>query len=200
MTAEASDAVWLRRPGEPARTFAAFGTYRDLGPFRTLVQAARECAVSKHVLGRMSVRWGFVARAEAWDEHVVNAAGPAIADEIAARRLRRVLDADAAEEQAISDVVELLAETRRLAPSSNKVFATIALLRALGEVRDGSLAAADRLQRARAAPESPVSVWLADMHADLVAAGRLDDCLCDECISEAQDGDDGDDGDDGEVT
>jgi hypothetical protein len=68
-------APWDQRPGETARAFGAWVKYRDLGPRRTLREAAeafygRTSAALERQLDKWSSAFGWVARARAWDEHL----------------------------------------------------------------------------------------------------------------------------------
>ena len=60
--ADATHAPWERRPDESAAAYAAFLTYRDLGPERSLVAAARQAGKHACLLRRWSQRSGWVER------------------------------------------------------------------------------------------------------------------------------------------
>ncbi len=61
---------WERQPREGARAYAMFTTYRDLGPLeRSLQEVSRRVGRSRQFVGRLSVRWQWVFRAEQWDAH-----------------------------------------------------------------------------------------------------------------------------------
>ena len=59
--------LWDRQPEEPAKAYRAFTLYRDMGPGRTLRQAAKNLQRSRSLLNEWSGKWGWVARAEAYD-------------------------------------------------------------------------------------------------------------------------------------
>jgi hypothetical protein len=60
--------VWERQPHEGDRAFAAYATYRDLGPARSTRIVAEELAKSDQLIRRWSSEWGWVERAGAWDD------------------------------------------------------------------------------------------------------------------------------------
>lgn len=60
--------AWDRQPGESGRGWAHFVVYRDLGPRRSLRQAAVRIGVSEAVLERHSANRNWVARCAAWDD------------------------------------------------------------------------------------------------------------------------------------
>ena len=66
-------ASWERQPGEPDRAWAAFTTYRDLGPVRrSLTKAVQEGTDGGTPRGLSRVkewsrRWSWAARAASWD-------------------------------------------------------------------------------------------------------------------------------------
>jgi hypothetical protein len=61
---------WDRDSGEGEEAWAAFLTYRDMGPDRTLDAVGRRLGKSKVICERWSSRWKWVARCEAWDSHL----------------------------------------------------------------------------------------------------------------------------------
>jgi len=61
---------WERQPQESAPAFAAFDTYRSLGPERSLARVGQTLGKSTDLMERWSTRWGWVARAAAWDDHL----------------------------------------------------------------------------------------------------------------------------------
>jgi transposase len=60
---------WEQQPDEPAHTYEAARTYFDLGPRRSLRQAAQQCQISQSTLTRWSARYGWVERARAYDAY-----------------------------------------------------------------------------------------------------------------------------------
>lgn len=59
-----------RQPGESEQAFTAFRTYLDLGPRRSLATVGRELGKSKAMMERWSSRWSWVARVEAYTDHL----------------------------------------------------------------------------------------------------------------------------------
>lgn len=58
---------WERQPDETSAAFAAFAAYRDMGAGRSAAKVGRELGKSRALLNRWSARYGWVARAEAFD-------------------------------------------------------------------------------------------------------------------------------------
>ncbi len=65
---------WDIRPDETARAYAAFATYRDMGPERSLEKAAKKLSKSSRVLAEWSGKFGWVERARAFDEQTAKMA------------------------------------------------------------------------------------------------------------------------------
>lgn len=61
---------WERMKGESAAAFHNFAIYRDLGPHRSLTKAALDRKLSVVTLKQQSAKYDWVARAEAYDDHV----------------------------------------------------------------------------------------------------------------------------------
>ncbi|MBC7340903.1 MAG: hypothetical protein H5U02_00355 [Clostridia bacterium] len=62
--------LWERQKGESRKAYQAFCAYRDMGPARSLAKVSQQLRKSKVLLQRWSVRWSWVARAEAWDDEL----------------------------------------------------------------------------------------------------------------------------------
>jgi hypothetical protein len=60
--------VWERTKGEGRKAYAAFCVYRDFGVARSQVKVSQELGKSETLVARWSVRWRWVARAEAFDQ------------------------------------------------------------------------------------------------------------------------------------
>jgi hypothetical protein len=59
---------WERADGETSRSFEGFVIYRDLGGRRSLSKVAQTLSISKQSVAETSLRFGWVARALAWDD------------------------------------------------------------------------------------------------------------------------------------
>jgi hypothetical protein len=57
--------------GESGRAFHWFTLYRELGKDRSIAQVSRQCRVNHSHLCRLSSRFSWIKRAEAWDQHVI---------------------------------------------------------------------------------------------------------------------------------
>lgn len=58
---------WDRQPGESAKAYTAFITYRDQGDDRSVLSVARELDKSGTLIGRWSSTHNWVSRVAAWD-------------------------------------------------------------------------------------------------------------------------------------
>jgi hypothetical protein len=112
---EQASAPWEQQPGESARAFAAFSTYRDLGPRRSLRAAAatfygRTSASSERQLDKWSRAFHWIERASAWDRHLD--AQARIAQEEARREMvqRHVQEARALQAKALERLRALCPE------------------------------------------------------------------------------------------
>lgn len=63
-----AEPLWDKQRGESAKAFEAFGIYRDMGPDRSQVAVGEVLTKSRALQARWSIQWGWVERAEAWDE------------------------------------------------------------------------------------------------------------------------------------
>lgn len=61
--------IWLRRNDESAKAYEAAQTYFELGANRSLDAVSRKYQKSIALISRWSQRHGWVARAQAYDEH-----------------------------------------------------------------------------------------------------------------------------------
>lgn len=58
---------WDCQPGETAKAYQAFVTYRDLGPDRTVQRTANELAKNYTTVNAWSHKWMWRERSAAWD-------------------------------------------------------------------------------------------------------------------------------------
>ena len=82
---------WERQPGESSKAFQAFQTYLDLGPTRTLTEAARKLHKNRTTLGQWSARWRWQDRLSAYESELARKAFEAEAEsrrEMAQRHAR----------------------------------------------------------------------------------------------------------------
>jgi hypothetical protein len=123
---------WERREGESSRAHAAFCIYLDMGPKRSLREAARryyqdKCRANVGQIWRWSRRWNWVARCEAWDDYQDKLARERQTEEIQAMRDRQAklgvgmqgvaaqgLKAFRPEEATAHDIVRLAAEGTKI--------------------------------------------------------------------------------------
>jgi len=106
---------WDRQPGETARAWEAFTTYRDDGPARSLRRTADRLGKSHSLIEGWSVRWAWVSRCAAWDEDQERARAVELAQ---ARRdaTRRHVDLATAALERVATALEDL-DPEALAPS-----------------------------------------------------------------------------------
>lgn len=96
--------IWERQTGERSRQFELFTVYRDLGPSRSIEKVVQKCnadesdpGVSLSYLGKLSAKFGWVNRCEAWDDHLDKVARTE--QELAIRDMRRRQARESAEFQ-----------------------------------------------------------------------------------------------------
>jgi hypothetical protein len=62
--------AWERLPKESAPAYEAFSTYAEMGVTRSLAAVGRRLGKSRPLMERWSVRYGWVSRAAAFDQHM----------------------------------------------------------------------------------------------------------------------------------
>jgi hypothetical protein len=82
--------LWDQQPGESAKAFAGFVAYRDLGPNRSLAQAAKVEGKSTTMLERWSVGHDWRQRVRAYDASLDRQARQAFEAERIAMRKRHI--------------------------------------------------------------------------------------------------------------
>lgn len=63
----AEEKLWERQPGESAKAYEAFSTYRDMGSDRSLAKVGQALGKSKAMMEKWSSAHNWVERAKAWD-------------------------------------------------------------------------------------------------------------------------------------
>ena len=102
-----------RLPEEPAADYAALLQYRDLGPGRSLRQAAVITGLSQSTLRRLVKRWDWERRLEAYDDSFLARAAEVGAEAEQVRHRAQLLafrDAQHRRAEQLSDVAERLLE------------------------------------------------------------------------------------------
>lgn len=100
---QATDDVGGALAGEPARAYDGWCRYRDLGPRRSLGQAAEAVygaavtAAQRRTIERWSARWRWVDRAAGWDREQDRLRREVMRDELIAMSKRHVEIANAAQ-------------------------------------------------------------------------------------------------------
>lgn len=74
MSNKDKNALWERQPGESAKAYEAFASYRDLGSERSITKVVQELNKSRALIGRWSKDWDWVERARAWDNELARQA------------------------------------------------------------------------------------------------------------------------------
>jgi hypothetical protein len=92
MTDDIAPLVFGLLPAEPAADYAALLQYRDLGPGRSLSQAAAITGFSESTLRRMAKRWDWPSRLEAYDAAMLSRIAAASAEEAEDRHRQQILE------------------------------------------------------------------------------------------------------------
>lgn len=98
-------ATWANLlPGESARAFQAFATYRDLGAERSLERTAQVLSKSSRVLAEWSSKYEWAARARAFDEAAASKASIIALESAADVRARQAKHAKAIQLRAMQTI------------------------------------------------------------------------------------------------
>lgn len=124
---------WERRPRETEPAWAAFQTYRDLGPGRrSTAEVARQSGKHKSLIDRWCKRWAWVARCREHDAARDQQLRQELAAAELATRLRHLKIGDVA----LNKVVERLAH---LGPQDLPPSAVAHLIRSAAEIQRAAL-------------------------------------------------------------
>ncbi|MZE53805.1 hypothetical protein GTY86_35620 [Streptomyces sp. SID5770] len=77
---------WVRRESERGKAYAAFREYLNLGPRRTIRNAAEQAGITYDSAQELSIRHEWVARSIAYDQHLATAATDGLASQMASAR------------------------------------------------------------------------------------------------------------------
>ncbi|MDF2711084.1 MAG: hypothetical protein K0R62_6736 [Nonomuraea muscovyensis] len=77
---------WVRRTTERGKAYDAFREYLNLGPRRTIKQAAENVGITYDSAQELSTRHDWVARSIAYDQHLASAATDGLASQMASAR------------------------------------------------------------------------------------------------------------------
>ena len=64
--------LWERYEKESSKAYAAFCIYRDLGVDRSYEQVQKKCGKSARLIARWGSKYNWVARCQAYDDHLLN--------------------------------------------------------------------------------------------------------------------------------
>jgi hypothetical protein len=95
-------ATWATMlPGESAKAFQAFATYRDLGAERSLERVGKELGKTRQALDGWSTRFDWQARVRAFDEYVASRAADKAVESATSVRARQAQHAKAIQLRAV---------------------------------------------------------------------------------------------------
>ena len=101
--------MWTRLPNETSKAFEAFELYRDMGPKRSIQKVGERLAKNAKALARLSKRYHWVERANAFDAYVGERKAEDRARELVEMNRRHAEWAQAFEELALEPLKELKA-------------------------------------------------------------------------------------------
>ena len=118
---------WVRRPSERGKAYDAFREYLNLGPRRTIKQAAENVGTTYDSAQELSTRHDWVARSIAYDQHLATAATDGLAGQMASARDDNLALADQMRSHAVTILEDYV--TGRAVPSANYSQFVLALVR-----------------------------------------------------------------------
>ncbi|WP_195985365.1 hypothetical protein [Clostridium sp. D33t1_170424_F3] len=74
MSNKDKNALWERQPGESAKAYEAFASYRDFGAERSIQKVSQALSKSLTLIKRWSSEWNWVERSRAWDNELAQQA------------------------------------------------------------------------------------------------------------------------------
>lgn len=179
---------WLRLPEEPPRQWRAFVAFRDLGPKRSLQQAADIVGEHYATVNSWGRRWEWAFRVQEFDRFVQKQAAVAVATEHSAMLQRHAGMALKLQELALKRLAQL--DPSELSPKDVLAF--------LKESTQIERAARDALQQGqpqleeKSVEEKPrvSGQWMGDIISILSEAGALPEGVTIDAVSEVVERDD----------
>lgn len=115
---------WERQPGESAKAYEAFASYRDLGSERSIQKVSQQCTKNVSLLKRWCSRWNWVERTRAWDNELTREAKAYAEKQIQSMLERHVKIAFQLQRQALEALESL--EIEQLSPKDILSFLRLA--------------------------------------------------------------------------
>jgi len=111
------DPIWYRLDRESGVAYEAFRMYRDMGQNRGLTQVAQALTKSRALMARWSKRYGWVARAKAYDAHIDRETNKQVEGQLirdrAKSKTQRIRAAEALMGKCIDDLTVMVKPTDR---------------------------------------------------------------------------------------
>jgi hypothetical protein len=94
--------IWTRLPNESSRAYQAFELYKSMGPgTRSIEKVGKRLGKNPTALGRLSSKYGWVERANAYDVYIGQKKAEKMAEEIVEMDRRHARQAQALQEDAL---------------------------------------------------------------------------------------------------